>query len=227
MKTYGYARVSTAGQAEEGVSMSAQAAAITSYCETYGLDLVEIIEDAGQSAKTLRRPGMERLLALVHEGRVEAVIVYKMDRAFRSSIDALTTMRDLQALNIEFHSVMEQLNTSTAIGRFVASIISSIAELERAQTGERTAFALAHIKDKNGGRQINGMPPYGYKWKDGQLFEVAIEQRVLIAIKLWFSRGCKVTEITTRLNTADYQTRGGGVWHKAQVYRILHQEIVS
>lgn len=224
MKTFGYARVSTAGQAEEGVSMAAQAAAITSYCETYGLHLLEIIEDAGHSAKTLRRPGMERLLALVNGGGAEAIVVYKMDRAFRSSIDALTTMRDLQARDIQFHSVMEHLDTSTAMGRFVASIISSIAELERDQTGERTAFALAHIKEKNGGRQINGRPPYGYRWAEGRLAPVEAEQKTIGAIKRWHKDGQSVLDITASLNCGTrHATRGGGPWHRAQVHRILQQ----
>ena len=75
MKAIGYIRVSTQKQADTGVSLEAQEGAIHSYCKTFGLTLVELIEDAGKSAKTLNRPGMIRMLDMWERGEAEAVVV--------------------------------------------------------------------------------------------------------------------------------------------------------
>ena len=84
MKTVGYVRVSTDKQADRGVSLEAQAEKIRAMAVVHDADLLEIIVDGGESAKTLNRPGMTRLLALVDAGEVEAVIIAKLDRLSRS-----------------------------------------------------------------------------------------------------------------------------------------------
>src|SRR5688500_18633397 len=87
MQVIGYARVSTAEQASEGVSLEMQARKIDSYCDVKDWQLSEVITDPGQSAKSLARPGMQQLLARVETGEVSAVIVYKLDRLTRSVAD--------------------------------------------------------------------------------------------------------------------------------------------
>jgi len=78
MKVVGYARVSTAEQASEGVSLEMQAKKIDSYCDVKDWQLSEVITDAGQSAKSLNRPGMQRLIEMVEAGHVSTVMVYKL-----------------------------------------------------------------------------------------------------------------------------------------------------
>jgi predicted site-specific integrase-resolvase len=94
MKAAGYIRVSTEDQAKEGVSLENQKAKIRAYAELKDLELTEIIEDAGISAKNLRRPGMQRVLQLARSGEIKAVIVFKLDRMFRSTVDALETTQN-------------------------------------------------------------------------------------------------------------------------------------
>jgi len=86
-RTIAYLRVSTDKQADRGVSLDAQRAKLKAYAELYELDLVEIIVDAGQSAKSLDRPGLQRALAMLKAGEAEALLVVKLDRLTRSVVD--------------------------------------------------------------------------------------------------------------------------------------------
>src|ERR1035438_7513825 len=84
MKAIGYVRVSTEKQADFGVSLEAQAEKVRAMAVVQGAELVDIIIDAGESAKSLNRPGMARLMSLVDAGAVDAVIIAKLDRLTRS-----------------------------------------------------------------------------------------------------------------------------------------------
>ena len=91
MKTVGYVRVSTDKQADQGVSLDAQAEKIRAMALVHDRELVEIIVDSGESAKSLKRPGMAKLLAVVDAGKVQAVIIAKLDRLTRSVKRSLRT----------------------------------------------------------------------------------------------------------------------------------------
>jgi len=86
-KAVGYIRVSTDKQAEQGVSLEAQHAKLTAYAQLYDLELVEVIVDAGVSAKTLEREGLQRALSMLRKGQVNALLVAKLDRLTRSVKD--------------------------------------------------------------------------------------------------------------------------------------------
>src|SRR5271154_4716912 len=85
MQTIGYVRVSTDRQAEQGVSLEAQEAKIRAMATVQSAELLDVIVDGGESAKSLNRPGLQRLLALVNTGKVQAVIVAKLDRLTAAS----------------------------------------------------------------------------------------------------------------------------------------------
>jgi site-specific DNA recombinase len=89
----GYIRVSTEDQAREGVSLDNQKSKITAYCQLKDLNLIEVIEDAGISAKNLKRPGVQKVITMARKKQVDAVVVYKLDRIFRSTADALETTK--------------------------------------------------------------------------------------------------------------------------------------
>jgi len=93
MTAIGYVRVSTEDQAKEGVSLDNQKSKIEAYCQLKDLELREVIEDAGISAKNLRRPSVQKVLRLAHRKEIDAVVVYKLDRIFRSTVDALETTK--------------------------------------------------------------------------------------------------------------------------------------
>jgi site-specific DNA recombinase len=84
-RTIAYLRVSTEKQADKGVSLDAQRAKVAAYAELYDLMLVETIVDAGESAKSLDRPGLQRALSMLKAGGAEALLVVKLDRLTRSA----------------------------------------------------------------------------------------------------------------------------------------------
>ncbi len=94
MIAIGYVRVSTEDQAKEGVRLDNQKSKIEAYCQLKDLELSEIVEDAGISAKNLRSPGVQKVLRLAKKKKIDAIIVYKLDRIFRSTVDALVSKGD-------------------------------------------------------------------------------------------------------------------------------------
>ena len=86
-KTIAYLRVSTDKQADKGISLEAQQDKAKAYASLYDLDLVEVIIDAGESAKTLERPGLQRALSMLKTGQADALLVVKLDRLTRSVVD--------------------------------------------------------------------------------------------------------------------------------------------
>jgi len=87
MKVIGYIRVSTEEQATDGVSLATQREKLNGYAKLYDLELVEIIEDAGESGKTLNRPGLQRALAMIRRGQAGGLLIAKLDRLSRSVVD--------------------------------------------------------------------------------------------------------------------------------------------
>lgn len=125
----GYARVSTADQ-----NLDLQLRAL----EAAGCDI--IYRDEGISAVAPDRPQFTAALAALHPG--DTFVIWKMDRAFRSLIHALTVMEDFERRGIAFQSLTEEIDTGTAMGRFVYQIRNAFAELERAIISERTRAGM-------------------------------------------------------------------------------------
>src|ERR1035441_6846440 len=150
MKTLGYVRVSTDKQAERGISLEAQAEKIRAMAVVHNAELAEIIVDA-ESAKSLNRPGMARLLAMVDAGEVQTVIIAKLDRLTRSVKDLCTLLERFERRGVALVSVAESLDTSSAAGRLVLNIMTAVSQWEREAIGERTRDAMRH-KRSNGER---------------------------------------------------------------------------
>ena len=203
-RTVAYLRVSTAGQAEHGVSLDAQRAKVEAYAALYDLDLVAVEVDAGVSAKTLDRPALRSALARLDSGAAEALLVVKLDRLTRS-------VRDLGDLLDRYFghndgaallSVSDQIDTRSAAGRLVLNVLASVSQWEREAIGERTATALAHKKAR--GERV-GAVPYGWTLDaDGvHLLPYAAEQRAIrLANKL------RATGLSLRKVGAELQRRG-------------------
>jgi len=197
MKAIGYARVSTEEQAREGVSLDNQEAKIQAYATLNGLDLVEIIRDAGISGKTMDRPGITRALQMIGTREVEAIIVYKLDRLSRKTIDNLTLIESFDKNGIAFHSIMEKIDTKSAQGRFFLTIVSALAQMERDQIAERTRDALSHKKVKH---EWMGRIPFGYRIEDNHLVEDPEAMRTIQKAKRMKSEGKTMREISGRLD---------------------------
>jgi len=197
MKAIGYIRVSTEDQAREGVSLDNQGAKIKAYASLNNMDLVEIISDAGISGKSIDRPGISRVLDMIKRREVEAVIIYKLDRLSRKTLDNLTLIESFDKNGIAFHSIMEKIDTKSAQGRFFLTIISALAQMERDVIVERTTDALAHKRDK---REWMGRIPYGYRVENNHLVEDPDAFKIIQKAKRMRSEGKSYRAISRALN---------------------------
>lgn len=146
MKTIAYVRVSTSEQATSGLSLEAQQAKLEAYCDLYDLRLVEVIVDAGESAKSLKRPGLQRALAMLRSGAADGLVITKLDRLTRSVADWQTLIQDYfgEKPGKQLCSVADSIDTRTAAGRLVLNVLLSVSEWERQAIGERTKAVLQH-----------------------------------------------------------------------------------
>ena len=218
MKAIGYVRVSTK-QAETGVSLEAQAGKIRAMAAVHSAELLDVIVDGGESAKSLQRPGMERLLALVDSREVEAVIIAKLDRLTRSVRDLCELLERFERRGVALISVAESLDTSSAAGRLVLNIMTAVSQWEREAIGERTRDAMSH-KRSNGERV--GNIAYGYRLSsDGTHLEAdGAEQAVVVRIATLRQAHKTLREIARDLNQRGCRTRRGSEWRHEYVKRI-------
>ncbi len=170
MRNIGYIRVSTKEQANEGYSLSAQKKSIENYSMCALNDDIEILADEGYSAKSNKRPEYQRMIKLIKKRKVNNIVVYKIDRISRNIID----FNDLINLCIDYGvnliSITDNINFNSAVGRCVANIIMSFAQMEREQISERTNFGIKEALEK-GVYAIGGSLPLGVsKNSEGYLF---------------------------------------------------------
>ena len=165
----GYARVSTEMQRDEGVSLSMQEERIKQYCNLYDLNLTEMIQEAGSGSSIAKRPEFTAILEKIKARQTDALVVYKLDRLARNLRELIEVTEILQKNKVEFHSVSEKLDTTTANGRLFFQIIGALAEWERATIAERTSCALQSMKAN--GQKVSSRPPYGYYYSDNQAIE--------------------------------------------------------
>ena len=146
-KAIGYIRVSTDEQAKEGISLSCQENKIKTYAELENLELVGILKDEGKSGKNLNRPEVKKLIKMVQKKEVDVVIIYKLDRLTRSVRDLLYLVEDIFIKKeIDFVSLTEKIDTTSATGKAFLKIIGVMSEMERELIGERTKHALQELK---------------------------------------------------------------------------------
>ena len=138
MVAIGYTRVSTDHQADTGVSLDAQAEKIRAMAVAKGFELLDIIVDAGKSAGTLKRPGLDRLLGLVDRRKIQAVIVTSHDRLSRKLLEQLRLLDRFKRHRVVVISVTESWDTSTAAGQLQTNIMGSVAQHYRDYVSERT-----------------------------------------------------------------------------------------
>jgi len=220
MKAIGYVRVSTEKQADFGVSLEAQTEKVRAMAVVQGAELAELIVDAGESAKSLNRPGMVRLLSLVDAGAVDAVIVAKLDRLTRSVKDLAELLERFTRRGVSLVSVAESLDTGTAAGRLVLNIMTAVSQWEREAIGERTRDAMHH-KRANGERV--GTVPFGYRMAaDALHLEAdAAEQAILSRIRELKAAVYTTRQIADELNRQGFTTRRGTAWRFQYVAEAL------
>lgn len=161
-----YVRVSTVEQAQQGFSLNAQQESLENYAKALGYEVYKIYRDEGKSAKDLNRPQMTQMLQDAEAHKFQAIFIYKLDRFSRSLKDLILTIDKLKQLGIDFVSLQDKIETTSASGKLMFHIISAFAEFERNIIGDRTKFGMQR-KAKEGGAITKA--PRGYKIVDKSL----------------------------------------------------------
>jgi DNA invertase Pin-like site-specific DNA recombinase len=222
MRVIGYIRVSTDEQATSGVSLAAQEQKVRAYCSLYDLEIVELVNDPGASAKTLERPGLTRVLAALDRGEVDGLVVAKLDRLKRSVIDMATLVNDYfgERAGKSLFSVADAIDTRTAAGRMVLNILVSVSQWERETIAERTRDALRHKRSVG---EAYGPAPLGYQIVDGQLLEVETEQHAVAEVQRLAKAGASLRDICSAMHAGGYRTKRGGPWRPSTIQSILRR----
>jgi len=222
MKAIGYIRVSTEEQARGGVSLDMQRAKIEAYCALEDMKLVEIIADEGLSGCSIKgRPGVQKVLQMVREKRVDAVIIYKLDRLARNTMEALEIAQLMDKRGIALHSITEKLDTQSALGRFFFTLMASLAEMERGLISERISAAMQRKRER--GEACSGNAPYGHTISDGMLVPDTYEETVIKRIRSLRSEKRTVHQIADILREEGLHNRQGRPFGKSQLHAIIQR----
>jgi DNA invertase Pin-like site-specific DNA recombinase len=206
MQVLGYVRVSTDEQSDSGAGLEAQRRAIKVECKRRGWQLVDVIEDAGFSAKDLRRPGIQAALQALEKGDARALVAAKLDRLSRSMIDFTALMATAQKQGWALVALDCAVDTTTPAGEAMANVLATFAQFERRLISQRTKDALA-VKRASGVRL--GRPP-------------TLPQAVVRRIQRQRAHGDSLRKIAESLNASGVPTaQGGRQWYAATVRHIL------
>jgi site-specific DNA recombinase len=217
----GYVRVSTEEQAREGVSIEAQVEKLRQYAELYDIELVDIVIDAGLSAKTLKRDGLQRALDALKRGEADALLIHKLDRLTRSVAD-LGHLITTYFTKYQLLSVTDHIDTRTAAGRLILNVLGSVSQWEREIIAERTTSALRYMKDQ---RRVYNHLPLGYRDQDGKLTEVDEEQLIVAEILEMRAQGRTFRDIAGNLNDRGIVGKRGGRYHASTIRAICTNEL--
>ena len=143
MRVIGYVRVSTDEQKNSGAGLAAQRTAIEAECVRRGWQLVSVEEDAGYSAKDLKRPGVQIALETLRRGDAGALVVAKLDRLSRSMLDFTAVMAKASKQGWALVALDCAVDTTTPAGEAMANVLATFAQFERRLIGQRTREALA------------------------------------------------------------------------------------
>jgi DNA invertase Pin-like site-specific DNA recombinase len=212
MQVVGYVRVSTEEQRMSGAGLAAQRATIEAECRRRGWHLVEIIEDAGYSAKDLKRPGVQAALEALRGGGADALVVAKLDRLSRSMLDFTAIMAKATKQSWALVALDCAVDTTTPAGEAMAHVLATFAQFERRLIGQRTREALA-AKRAAGvrlGRPVSLAP--------------AVRRRIEADRKA----GKTLAAIAAALNADGVATaQGGAQWWPATVRAVLRSRGAS
>ncbi len=217
-----YARVSTEDQAVEGFSLEAQMKKLEAYCRSNGWEIAGRYVDDGYSGRKTNRPEYQRMLSDMDSWDV--LLVLKMDRIHRNSVNFTQMIDHLRKNNKDFASVYDQFDTGNAMGRFVMDTIQRIAQLESEQIGERVKLAMTY-KAKNDTGNLGSGHPYGYEYRDGRLEVVTEEAEVVRMIFDLYIDNRSLRAVCDELNESGIKSKKGGDWSKPAVSKILHNPL--
>ncbi len=220
-----YCRVSSDERLDQSFnSIDAQREAGIAYVvsqKTEGWELVpDFYEDPGFSGGNMERPGLKRLLKDIQAGKIDIVVVYKIDRLSRSLADFAKMVEVFDNHTVSFSSVTQQINSATSMGRLMLNVLLSFAQFEREVTGERIRDKIAASKRK--GMWMGGSVPLGYRVENRALQIEPREAELVQRIFEQFIAEQSTTKIVKDLNEQGIQTKRKKAFCKQSIYKILH-----
>ncbi|MEK5207519.1 recombinase family protein [Psychrobacillus sp. FSL H8-0510] len=209
-----YIRVSTAEQAEEGYSISAQEEKLEAYCKAQGWTNYKTYIDDGISGKSTQRPKLQLLMNDIKQGKINMILVYRLDRFTRSVRDLHNLLDYLETYNCKFRSATEMYDTSTAMGRMFIGLVALMAEWETANMSERIKLALD--KRVAGGERGGGNIPFGFDVMEGVLVKND-QGKILMGILDKIEKGWSASKVADYIQSID-TTRS---WTHHAIIRIV------
>ena len=221
-----YVRVSTEEQATEGFSIHAQKDKLTKYAEVSDYNIVDYYIDDGISGKNLNeRPEVTRLINDVKSGKINNVLVYKLDRLTRSVKDLIYLIELFDKYNCTFNSQTEKIDTSNAVGRMFVKIIGIFAEFERENLAERVTFGYEQKTKEGNYTNCNGVFGYDYLVGKGKLIINKEEAYYVRKIYEWYLEGDSMLKIAKKLKDLNVPTKRGGHWNQSTINSILNNPL--
>ena len=214
-----YPRVSTDDQVREGFSLDEQEKEMKKLCMYKNYQIYKVYRKEGVSAKNMNRPKFQEMIQDLKDGKINRIIVYKLDRLTRSIQDLEVICKLIEKYHCSLDSVSEEINTDTATGVFFIRMTTILAQLEIERTSERTKFGLKGAA-KNG--HFCGKAPIGYRKINKELVIDDLESEVVKEIFDDYVNGLSVCTITKKLNNKNALNRN---WRTTTIDRMLSNYI--
>lgn len=215
------------GLEQEFNSLDAQREACEAYIASQraeGWTLVpDYYDDGGVSGGTLDRPALKRLLVDIEAGRIDVVVVYKIDRLSRSLMDFARLVEVFDRHSVTFVSVTQSFNTTTSMGRLTLNVLLSFAQFEREVIGERIRDKVAASRKK--GIWMGGWTPLGYDAKDRKLIVNEAEARLVRSIFKRFASFKSGTNLVRELAKENARNKYGKLIDKGYLYKLLNNRV--
>jgi DNA invertase Pin-like site-specific DNA recombinase/uncharacterized protein YbaR (Trm112 family) len=210
-----YIRVSTQEQAKEGYSIPAQKERLMAYCAAQGWTDFKFYIEEGVSAKDTNRPQLQQLLNDVKKGKINMILVYRLDRFTRSVRDLYNMLEMLETYKCAFKSATELYDTSNAMGRMFIGLVALLAQWETENLSERIKMAL-HEKVMNDGERVGNIP-YGFDLNDEEKLVANDKAPIVLKMNQKTKEGMSASQLAKYLNKVNTDR----VWYPQGVIRVL------
>lgn len=220
-----YLRVSTDRQAKEGDSLEEQETELKKFCSYRNFRIHNILIERGKSGGNTNRPEYKKLLQDIEAKKIQAVVVKKLDRLSRSLLDFEQIMTQMQAHEVEFISLRENFDTTTAMGKAMLRVALVFAQLEREQTSERLRDVFSYRASQ--GMYNGGLRPFGYVTINKALVPHPKEKNIVELIVHHFLELKSTTLVAKYLNDNGHRLRSGNLWDKRSIQKMLQNPIYT
>ena len=225
MKVALYIRVSTERQANEGDSLEEQEKELKKFCDFRNFDIHNLYIERGKSGGNTNRPEYQKLIKDIEQRKIQALIVKKLDRLSRSLMDFENLMNLMNKNEVEFISIKENFDTTTAMGKAMLRVALVFAQLEREQTSERIADVMGHRASL--GIYNGGVRPLGYTSINKELVPYKKERDIVELLFEKFLETHSTTQTAKFLNDIGFRDRENTLFDNRQIHWILRNPVYT